>query len=51
MVTWVGKGLLMVGPFGDWLKYSYDSAIHVVEEVRLARLLSNATLPARPDRA
>jgi hypothetical protein len=33
VVSWLGKGILMVGPFGDWLRYSYDDPVVLVEEV------------------
>ncbi len=33
VVSWVGKGILMVGPFGDWLRYSFEDPIILVEEV------------------
>ncbi|RUS27514.1 Vps16, N-terminal region-domain-containing protein [Jimgerdemannia flammicorona] len=32
--------VLMVGPFGDWIKYSYDDAIYLIPEVDGARIMS-----------
>jgi hypothetical protein len=30
----------MVGPFGDWIKYSYDDAIYLVPEIDGVRVIS-----------
>jgi len=35
------KGLLMVGPAGDWIKYSYDDPIVLVPEIDGVRIFSN----------
>jgi hypothetical protein len=31
----------MVGPFGDWIKYSYDDAIYLVPEIDGVRVISS----------
>ncbi|KAI8809803.1 Vps16, N-terminal region-domain-containing protein [Cladochytrium replicatum] len=33
--------LLMVGPFGDWIKYSYDGVVSMVPEVDGVRIISS----------
>ncbi|KAF9430792.1 hypothetical protein BGZ94_003842 [Podila epigama] len=33
--------VLMVGPFGDWIKYSYDDAIFLIPEVDGVRIISS----------
>ena len=43
ILYWKALGLLMVGPFGDWLKYTYPAAstLHLVQEIDCARIISN----------
>lgn len=31
----------MVGPFGDWIKYSYDDSIYLIPEVDGVRVISS----------
>ena len=38
---WRQLGLLMVGPFGDWVKYSYDEPLVLVQEVDCCRQVEN----------
>ncbi|CAG8500529.1 11622_t:CDS:10 [Diversispora eburnea] len=33
--------VLMVGPFGDWIKYSYDDSIYLIPEVDGVRVISS----------
>ncbi|KAG5462109.1 MAG: Vps16, N-terminal region-domain-containing protein, partial [Olpidium bornovanus] len=33
------RTLLMVGPFGDWLKYEYDDHVHVIPEIDGVRIV------------
>ncbi|KAK3809948.1 MAG: Vps16, N-terminal region-domain-containing protein [Benniella sp.] len=35
------KIVLMVGPFGGWIKYTYDDAIHLVPEIDGVRVISS----------
>ncbi|TPX37893.1 hypothetical protein SeMB42_g06813 [Synchytrium endobioticum] len=32
--------LLVVGPFGDWIKYTYDGVVHMVTEIDGVRILT-----------
>ncbi|KAI8911364.1 Vps16, N-terminal region-domain-containing protein [Powellomyces hirtus] len=32
--------VLMVGPFGDWIKYSFDGTVHLVSELDGVRIIS-----------
>ncbi|KAJ3045631.1 hypothetical protein HK097_001142, partial [Rhizophlyctis rosea] len=49
-VTWCGVDsvvmhwedtILMVGPFGDWIKYTYDGVVQMVPEVDGVRIISS----------
>ncbi|KAJ3299233.1 hypothetical protein HK104_009629 [Borealophlyctis nickersoniae] len=49
-MTWCGTDsvvlhwedtILMVGPFGDWIKYSYEGVVHLVPEFDGVRIISN----------
>ncbi|KND02893.1 tethering complex subunit VPS16 [Spizellomyces punctatus DAOM BR117] len=49
-MTWCGTDavvlhwpdtVLMVGPFGDWIKYSYEGIVHLVPEVDGVRIISD----------
>jgi vacuolar protein sorting-associated protein 16 len=33
--------VLVVGPFGDWIKYSFDGVVHLVSEVDGVRIITN----------
>src|SRR3954451_21195770 len=41
VVLYWDKLVLMVGPFGDWIKYSYDDAIYLVPEIDGVRIISS----------
>lgn len=40
VLTWADKGLLLIGPFGDWLKFNFDEALHVVQESDCVRIIT-----------
>ncbi|KAI8822509.1 Vps16, N-terminal region-domain-containing protein [Fimicolochytrium jonesii] len=40
VLHWPGT-VLMVGPFGDWIKYTYDGVVHLVTEIDGLRIISN----------
>lgn len=33
------KLVLMVGPFGDWIKFSYEDAIYLISEIDGVRVI------------
>lgn len=39
MLYW-DKIVLMVGPFGDWIKFSYEGPIFLISEVDGVRIMS-----------
>ncbi|KAF9355900.1 hypothetical protein BGX26_005975, partial [Mortierella sp. AD094] len=41
VVLYWDKIVLMVGPFGDWIKYSYDDAIFLIPEIDGIRVISS----------
>ncbi|KAG0040394.1 hypothetical protein BGZ82_003119 [Podila clonocystis] len=41
VILYWDKIVLMVGPFGDWIKYSYDEAIFMIPEVDGVRIISS----------
>ncbi|RHZ79068.1 hypothetical protein Glove_152g21 [Diversispora epigaea] len=41
VVLYWDKIVLMVGPFGDWIKYSYDDSIYLIPEVDGVRVISS----------
>lgn len=40
LLYWPGT-LLMVGPFGDWIKYVYDSPLFMIPEIDGVRIITN----------
>ncbi|TPX34404.1 hypothetical protein SmJEL517_g02979 [Synchytrium microbalum] len=49
-MTWCGTDsvvlhwpdtLLVVGPFGDWIKYTYDGVVHMVTEIDGVRIITS----------
>ncbi|KAG0177300.1 hypothetical protein DFQ28_006131 [Apophysomyces sp. BC1034] len=41
VVLYWDKIVLMVGPFGDWIKFSYDDPIYLASEIDGVRIISN----------
>ncbi|RCI02191.1 hypothetical protein CU098_008663 [Rhizopus stolonifer] len=41
VVLYWEKIVLVIGPYGDWIKYSYDDPIHLVSEIDGVRVMSN----------
>ncbi|KAF9899141.1 hypothetical protein BX616_003227 [Lobosporangium transversale] len=41
VVLYWDKIVLMVGPYGDWIKYSYDDAIFLIPEIDGVRIISS----------
>ncbi|KAI9248907.1 Vps16, C-terminal region-domain-containing protein [Sporodiniella umbellata] len=41
VVLYWDKIVLVIGPYGDWIKYSYDDPIHMVSEIDGVRIMSN----------
>lgn len=40
VMYWKGLGLLMVGPYGDWVKYTYTDTLCILQEVDCLRILT-----------
>lgn len=44
ILQWRNTGLVMVGPFGDWINFPYDSAgIHIIPEIDCCRIVTSST--------
>jgi hypothetical protein len=44
VMQWRNTGLVMVGPFGDWLNFPYDSAgVHIVPETDCCRIITSTS--------
>jgi hypothetical protein len=41
VVLYWDKILLMVGPYGDWIKYTYEEPIYLIPECDGVRIISN----------
>ncbi len=42
VMQWRNTGIVMVGPFGDWLNFPYDVAVHLVPERDCCRIVTSA---------
>lgn len=40
VMQWRNTGIVMVGPYGDWLNFPYDSSIHLVPEPDCCRIIT-----------
>jgi hypothetical protein len=40
VMQWRNTGIVMVGPFGDWLNFPYDSSVHLVAEPDCCRIIT-----------
>jgi hypothetical protein len=40
MLLWKNTGIVMVGPYGDWLNFPYDSSVHLVAEHDCCRIVT-----------
>jgi len=40
VLQWRQLGILMVGPYGDWIKFTYNCPVHVIQEVDSLRIIS-----------
>jgi hypothetical protein len=43
VLYWRKVGIVMVGPYGDWLNYPYDGALHIVPEPDCCRIITGNT--------
>lgn len=41
VMQWRNTGIVMVGPFGDWLNFPYDVAVHLVAEPDCCRIVTS----------
>ncbi|CAK9004799.1 Protein VACUOLELESS1 (Vacuolar protein sorting-associated protein 16 homolog) [Durusdinium trenchii] len=44
VMQWNQLGLLMVGPYGDWIKYTYTEPVILAQEIDALRILSGSQL-------
>ncbi|KAJ1439405.1 Vps16, N-terminal region-domain-containing protein [Ochromonadaceae sp. CCMP2298] len=40
VMQWRNTGIVMVGPFGDWLNFPYDCAVHLIAEPDCLRIVT-----------
>ncbi|KAL6073866.1 Vacuolar protein sorting-associated protein 16 [Balamuthia mandrillaris] len=41
LLYWPALGILMVGPHGDWIKYTYDEPLYLIPECDGVRVITN----------
>jgi vacuolar protein sorting-associated protein 16 len=41
VLVWRNTGLVMVGPYGDWLNFQYDGAVRLVPEADCCRIITS----------
>lgn len=46
VLHWKNMGILMVGPYGDWLRFPYHntSAVHLIPEMDACRVITDSTV-------
>lgn len=42
-LLWKNTGIVMVGPYGDWLNFPYSEAVHLVAERDSCRIITTST--------
>ena len=42
VLLWRNTGIVMVGPYGDWLNFPYDVAVHLVAEPDCCRIVTSS---------
>mmetsp|Transcript_15400 Transcript_15400/g.23213 ORF Transcript_15400/g.23213 Transcript_15400/m.23213 type:complete len:848 (-) Transcript_15400:170-2713(-) len=43
VLLWKNTGIVMVGPYGDWLNYPYDGAVALVSEQDCCRIITSSS--------
>lgn len=43
VLLWKNTGIVMVGPYGDWLNYPYDMAVSLVSEPDCCRIITSTS--------
>jgi vacuolar protein sorting-associated protein 16 len=43
VLVWKNTGMIMVGPYGDWLNFPYEGAIHLVPEPDCCRVITSSS--------
>lgn len=43
VLLWKNTGIVMVGPYGDWLNFPYDGTVHLVAEPDCCRIVTSST--------
>jgi hypothetical protein len=43
VLLWKNTGIVMVGPYGDWLNFTYDGAIHLIADSDCCRIITSTS--------
>ena len=43
VLLWKNTGIVMVGPYGDWLNFTYDGAIHLIADSDCCRIITSSS--------
>lgn len=43
VLLWRNTGVVMVGPYGDWLNFPYDGSVHLVAEPDCCRIITSTS--------
>jgi vacuolar protein sorting-associated protein 16 len=43
LLVWKNTGIVMVGPYGDWLNFSYDDQVHLISEPDCCRIITSTS--------
>lgn len=43
LLVWKNTGIIMVGPYGDWLNYPFDGTVHLVAEPDCCRIITSTS--------
>ncbi|GBG34095.1 Vacuolar protein sorting-associated protein 16-like [Hondaea fermentalgiana] len=44
VLQWKELGLLVVGPYGDWIKYTYNEPVVIIQEIDALRIISSTAV-------
>lgn len=43
VLLWRNTGIVMVGPYGDWLNFPYEGAVHLIAEPDCCRIITSSS--------